>query len=284
MRPATVLIAALAASAVQCAPTAPAPPASAPSAAAPSGAERCFLTVATYNINWGARDLRQIAATIRQTEADVVCLQETTPRAERHLRRTLRDLYPHMHFEGHDGRVAAERFGFLSKSPLRNVVFLPPRHGLFGSCRAEVESGGRTVQIVNVHLQPVIVRAGAGLREAYAGLARTEETHAREIAHILKHVTADVPTVIAGDFNSLSTFRAPMVLKERGFVDSFAHVNENPESTPTWRWKLRQGELALRIDYIFHTEEFATRQSKVVESSASDHRLVVSRLELLPAL
>ena len=38
-------------------------------------------------------------------------------------------------------------------------------------------------------------------------------------------------------------------------------------------------ELPLRIDYIFHTRHLRTLESRILQSDASDHHLLVSRLQ-----
>ena len=240
----------------------------------PSGA----LKIATYNINWGNIDLKTAAETIARADADVVCLQETNQASEAHFRRVLKKTYPHMHFRGHRGKFGAERFGFLSRYPITSQVFVPPKHGLFGAYIAHVKMRDAELQVVNVHLQPVILPRNAGLREAVSAFAAMEKTHAKEISHIFERIRADRPAIIAGDFNSLSTFRAPSFLKKKGFVDSFAQVHDSPDSQPTWHWRFRKGEWSLRIDYIFHSRHLRTAESAVVKSNASDHYLVTSVL------
>ena len=238
------------------------------------------LKVATYNINWGNRDLGQMVGTIEQADADIVCLQETTGQSEAHIRRTLGKRYPQVHFEGHEGRFAAERFGFLSRHPIKQLSFLPPKHGLFGAYVAQVALKDRNVQIVNVHLQPAILRRGGGLAQAYAALVAMEQTHEKEISYLFERIDKDLPTLILGDFNSVSTFHAPTFLKERGLADSFAQVHEEPDAHFTWHWPLKYGQWSLRIDYIFHSPHFATRESRILRSEASDHYLLTSTLSL----
>jgi endonuclease/exonuclease/phosphatase family metal-dependent hydrolase len=251
--------------------------------APPSPAARPIsLRVATYNVNWGNADLKELATAIQRADADVVCLQETTAASEELLRETFKAGYPHIRFQGHEGRFAAERFGFLSRLPLRNVRFVPPQHGLFGTYCADLDVRGQALRIVNVHLSPLLVRRGAGLRDAYAALRNMEQTHTDEARRILEGIDPDMPTIIAGDFNSLSTLQAPLLLKGAGFTDSFAAVTTKPDAHPTWRWRLRSGTWDLRIDYVFHSAHFTTKRSEVFESDASDHSLLVSELDLVP--
>jgi endonuclease/exonuclease/phosphatase (EEP) superfamily protein YafD len=95
----------------------------------------------------------------------------------------------------------------------------------------------------------------------------------------LENAIRAVTTIIAGDFNSIATFAAPQTLLKNGFVDSFAECNKNPESLPTWHWPMKNGELSLRVDYIFHSKDFQATETGVIKSDASDHSLIFSRLK-----
>jgi len=63
-----------------------------------------------------------------------------------------------------------------------------------------------------------------------------------------------------------------------GFIDSFAAVNENPESHPPWHWPTKYGNAALRIDFVFHTPSVSTIASRVIRTEGSDHYLLLSEL------
>jgi endonuclease/exonuclease/phosphatase family metal-dependent hydrolase len=241
--------------------------------------EPARFSVATFNICWGNLNLPKVVAGIREAKADLVLLQETNAQSEVYLRRNLRAIYPNMYFRGHDGAYAAERFGILSKAPVGGLKFLRPKDGLFGAWRGQTNLAGRALQIVNVHLQPIIVDSRQGITGLLRSFAAMEQTHHREIEYIYQNLSPDVPTLVAGDFNSTSTFLAPSFLLAKGFVDSFASLTKNPDSHPTWHWLIGQAELSLRIDYIFHTRHVRTLESRILKSDASDHYLVVSRLQ-----
>jgi endonuclease/exonuclease/phosphatase family metal-dependent hydrolase len=237
------------------------------------------FSVATFNICWGNMDLPKTAAVIRKARADVVCLQETNAASEAFLRQQLRGDYRYITFRGDRGRWDAERLGFLSKRPLHDLRFLPARHGLFGTWIARTELGGRSVQLVNVHLQPIILSQQAGLSGALAAFSAMEKVHGDEIRAIVENLKEEVPTVLAGDLNSISSFDAPQFLAKQGFVDSFASVTERPDDHRSWHWPIGQAEFSARIDYLFHTADFRTRESRILDGESSDHLLVVSRLE-----
>ena len=240
--------------------------------------KEAHLTVATYNVNWGEVDLRETVAVIRRAKADLVLLQETTARIEGFLRRALDREYPLMAFRGHRGRNEAERFGILARLPVKDLRFVPPKHGLFGAWIGQWNWQGRKIQVANVHLQPGFFSRNAGVLGAMKALQQMEEVHKREIAAIYDNLAPKEPTLVMGDLNSMSSFAAPTFLAQKGFVDSFASVHEKPDEHPTWRWRTGGLTWSARIDYIFHTAHFQTVESRIVQSNASDHHLVVSRL------
>lgn len=237
--------------------------------------------VATYNLNWANRHLDQAVEAIRTSEADIVFLQETTPISERFLQQQLAESHPHVHFVGHRRQFGAERFGFASRFPLTDVSFEPPGAGLFGSFRAVCRIDETQVTLINVHLNPFLFPRGSGIGALLAAMRETEDKHAAEIAAISRRFDLSQPAIIAGDFNSLSTFNAPSHLTKLGLIDSFASVHEDADTHATWRWPTRPLPMMLRIDYIFHTHHFRTAQSQILTRPGSDHSLVASELILV---
>jgi endonuclease/exonuclease/phosphatase (EEP) superfamily protein YafD len=238
------------------------------------------LRIATYNLNYANRSGDAVLSAIAEADADILCLQETTRNSERFLRRKLAGTYPEFHAAGHKGKHFAERFVIASKVKLRDVVFVPPRHGPFGFHHAIISFEGIDIQIVNVHLLPFVVPKNSTFADAMKAGIATETVHAAEIAAILNVAKGDKPAIVAGDFNSLSTFSAPVALIDSGFTDSYASVHENADTHPTWQWPTRQMPLRLRIDYIFHSKHFRTIDSAIVRREGSDHSLVVTTVEI----
>lgn len=237
------------------------------------------IRVSTFNVNWGNRHGDQVLAAIAAADPDILCLQETTPQSERFLTHQLTERFPEFHAAGHTGAYAAERLAFASQLPPRDLKFYPPRAGLFGFYAATFTIGDRNIRVLNLHLTPILLTRGSGLRDAMGALMATEEKHRQEIEAVLAAVDPDVPTIIVGDFNSLSSFEAPRRLVAAGFTDSFAAVNDQADTLPTWRWPTRPLPLALRIDYIFHSKHFRTVTSEIIQQGGSDHFPVVSELE-----
>ncbi len=241
-----------------------------PAAAAPRE-----FTVATYNVFYRNPDLPKLAAVIRETRADLVALQETNGESEKFLRRQFAGEYPHIAFRWRKG---SDGFGFLSKAPLRKLEFLEPLPGWRGTWFAEVELGGTNAQIVSVHLATPQSRKMTSLPGAMTMFQEVEEIHAREMARIFERMSRRMPVIVLGDFNSFSFFHAPKFLVEHGFTDSFAAVTENADRQGTWRHRSGESEWRFRIDYIFHGRELRTRACRILQSGASDHSAVVSRM------
>jgi endonuclease/exonuclease/phosphatase family metal-dependent hydrolase len=183
-------------------------------------------------------------------------------------------------FRGHTGNYAAERCGFISKLALSNVDYIPPAHGLFGTYIATLQYNNASVRIANVHLTPFVIRRDSSVTEAIQALFAIEAIHSKEINEVVERISIETPTIVCGDFNSLSHFSAPQYLQSMGFLDSFASVNDKPDSVPTWRWPIGQTHIQFRIDYIFHTKHFETLESRLYPASGSDHSIVVSELRL----
>ena len=140
--------------------------------------------------------------------------------------------------------------------------------------------GATTIQITNVHLQPSTVTNQKNLNELSQHLQEMEAIRAKEIAYVQEKISTKLPVIVCGDFNSTSSMSAPKFLTAKGFTDSFAAVTDKPDEQPTWHWPVGPLELRLRIDYIFHSPHFQTRESRILVSAASDHYLLVSKLKL----
>lgn len=237
------------------------------------------FTVASYNINYENVNLPKVVETISKSKADLVCLQETNRLSELYLRRRLGRTYRHMTFRH---SLGAGGFGFLSKSPIRNRRYLPRRHGFFGTWVAQVKLGGRNVQIANIHLLPTLPRRGQTAKQFLKLFVKTEGMRGREIAYIHSKLRPKVPTILAGDFNSVPGLTVTQYLGARGWIDSFRSAAPKGENGFTWHWPWRGVELRQRFDYIFHAADIKTCASKVIRSEASDHYLLVSTLTWAP--
>ena len=82
----------------------------------------------SYNVNWGGAGAEGVAKIIRESEAEIVCLQETTPDWEGFLRRSAGRDYPFEKFKESKDRMGGG-LAFLSKVPAREVAYIPSETG-----------------------------------------------------------------------------------------------------------------------------------------------------------
>jgi len=237
------------------------------------------FTVATYNINYGNFDLKLAAETILKSGADIVAIQETTAEQARHFRMHLRKTYKHMRFR--TGKWA-DGFGFMSKVPLARLTYIPKKHGHFGTWLAEVVLDGKTVQLANIHLYPTIPGKGDKLLDIVKLVSATENVRTREIARICQKVSRKLPVILLGDFNSPPYLNVRKYLVDRKYTDSFAAVAPNGPRQHTWRTKWRGTVWKQTLDYVYHTPQVRTLASRIINSDASDHDLLVSELTWAP--
>ena len=237
--------------------------------------------IASWNVNYGNRDALEIVKRVTNTNADVVCLQETTIPIESSLWNQLKDRYPYSKAYGHKGDFYAERFAVMSKHKIDEIRFVPPTRSFFGHVVTSLKIGQRPLTIISVHLTPFSGRGAENLPQLLLAMGQTEVDHQHEIDAVVKDLAADEATLVVGDFNSLSGFVAPNALKTRGLIDSFDELHEKADETlKTWHWPVGSiGDVRFRIDYVFHSAHFTATRAEVRECDSSDHHLLVAELK-----
>ncbi len=235
---------------------------------------RC-LRIATFNVLFRDIDLKAMAATAGDANADILCLQETTRRSVAALKKKLGGRYPHVKYRH---GVLASGFAVFSRVPLEKVWYVKGRAAVFRTMMIDLKLDGRDVRIANVHLCPTLPRPGSNANEVLALLRRTEDRRLKEIKYIHGKLPTDRPVLVVGDFNTISTLSAARYLTGRGYTDSYAAGNLLPNFASTIRFRLGGVNVGLRIDHIFHTRDFRTLRSRILPSKGSDHSLVVSDL------
>ncbi len=244
------------------------------------------LRIATYNVNWENTAPDQMLDAIRESNADVACIQETTTDWFRLFKIRLNELYPCCY--------KANQFTFLSKRSLHGIE--ANDHSEYAIATLAVE--GHRLQIVNVHLSPLNLPGNANILALMKELTARDEKHVNELRGMLRTLDLTIPTTIVGDFNGISESKASLVLQQAGFRDSFASVNHTPDQFPTWDLNrmlaIEAGQhpkrltdaanyipVGLRLDYIYHCDKFETTASHVIRREGSDHYLTVSELRIL---
>jgi endonuclease/exonuclease/phosphatase (EEP) superfamily protein YafD len=228
--------------------------------------------VMTYNVWLSAAGQRATLDAIADGDADLVLLQEATPAWERALQARFAREYPYMRF--HHGARPAGDLGVLSRRPIVDDTLLPPAGGPFPAQRLVVDTASGAVQVLHVHLQPML-DGGDPVR----GFFTTPPIRRREIEAFWQAVAPGLPTLAAGDFNEEHTVGSALAyLVDRGLrrVDAGALA--------TWEfqgsWRGNDVHLRLHLDHLYVDAALHVVAATVLAAGASDHRPVVATLAL----
>jgi|GEM_PF-228181 len=251
------------------------------------------ITLQTHNLLARNRTPERILDVIRDISADVVALQEVSVAFERRLQ-TL-DEYPYMAIHGtaDDGTLRMRETmgqGILSRYPILEDDFwsydflpIPLSHQ-----RVVIDVDGQKIVIYNVHPTHPGMTGNAFFDVSF---------RKQEYADLLSRIQSEtLPVIMMGDFNltdlsfEYSQIAAQLTdthreigqglgytfpdFREAYIVDSMEIIPENfPEHLPT--------PLLMRLDYVFHSEEFSGVSAYVYHTSGgSDHRPLVVTLAL----
>jgi endonuclease/exonuclease/phosphatase (EEP) superfamily protein YafD len=220
----------------------------------------------TYNVNWGQPRPELAVEIIRREQPDIVCLQETTPQWEKHLRATLSREYRHMSFRSSEGR-AGGGLGFLSKSRASEVAYVPSETGWFDGWIMSFSTAAGSVQL-NVHLRPPVSDRGSWA----SGYFSTRDDREREIERFYARRRPNLPMIVAGDFNDGERSGVVRWFEQKGMQNALSQFDR---STPTWQWQTSLLTLRRRMDHILYAPELHCYEARVINAGASDHFPVV---------
>jgi endonuclease/exonuclease/phosphatase (EEP) superfamily protein YafD len=235
----------------------------------PSRAEAApGLRLMTYNLNYGNPRPDTSLAAIEREDADVVLLQEITSAWKQAIEQRLARRYPHRiyRFQGAGG---AGGLAALSKHRISSEELWGPPSGTgawFPAQRLVVEAPIGPVQILNVHLRPALM-SGSWIK----GFLETPPIRRKEIEAHWKKIDAQLPTVVAGDFNEDPTGLAVDFLQQRGLT------RVSTTGPTTWHYETGPGTdlLTLDIDHVMIDGRIASHGGRVLDEGTSDHRPVV---------
>jgi endonuclease/exonuclease/phosphatase (EEP) superfamily protein YafD len=243
------------------------------------------LTVMTYNVLGYNTNSKGVVEAIRQSGADVVALQELNPLIANAIQNDLSQQYPYQDLSPVDGTSGA---GIISRYPMQPVDTVDAQIGgpLSRSTYqlASVEFEGNTVLVLRVHAVPPRL----GLPSMMNEFRRLREHQATAIAKFASK--SSLPLVVAGDFNATEMSTMYDILstqlhdawREAGW--GLGHTFPGGTSSGTSRIHVAGVYVPswlVRIDYVFHTEEWRTLSAQVGPwDGESDHRPVVATLQL----
>lgn len=246
------------------------------------------LRIATYNLFEGASaSYNRLVEFVRGSDIDVLCLQEINgwQEAEGQKMRdfTDRGLFVQYAYGNSNTPYKLATFSKLGFSKTDAYI-----EG-FWHCVVETRltlPGGQQLAILNVHLDPW-----------------QEASRVRELDRLLRTIDRTIPTILTGDFNSLSRrdgygpdiltemqrrgitkygrneleYGVCDYLEQAGFVDVAAKLGHMQPTVPTASTQDKDHEVPVRIDYVFATPDIAefARSVEVLSTdltnSISDH-------------
>jgi endonuclease/exonuclease/phosphatase (EEP) superfamily protein YafD len=221
------------------------------------------LTLATFNVYFPAADDAETVAAVGETQADVILLQEISPRWQSVLEQHYAGAYPYRLFAPGAG---AGGLGVLSRFPLRDRGVLRPRlkHPAW---LVAVSTPVGELNLLNVHLR-ASARPG---QDPVSGLFGLSSDHALEMRGFMDACGVE-PDVVAGDFNEADG-GAVAWLEQRGFVDA---LRRHHAGEPTWR--TLGGLLADTLDHVLSNRTLVAVDAWVLRRGSSDHWPLIVRL------
>jgi endonuclease/exonuclease/phosphatase family metal-dependent hydrolase len=219
------------------------------------------VNVVSANIFRGQANLRDLVHLVRVRDADVLSVQELTPKGARELRRVgIAEVLPHAVFATREGAYGG---GIYSRLPLRR---LPPVPGTtFRMPRASVMVRGYgPLRIVGVH--PFPPNSSKGLGDWRAGL------------HSLPSAEGGgAPWVLAGDFNATLDHAELQRVLSHGYRDAADVRGDGLQMT----WSARRSiPPPVAIDHVLVDRRLSVLEFGVDDLPGSDHRAIHARLSL----
>lgn len=207
---------------------------------------------------------------LRESQADIIGLQELSPRNAEALEGSLLEAYPHRRLQGKlfDGK------GLLSRHPIDTHEFftlMTPRPYI----QAQLTLEGHAITVFVVHTP------APNYRQLQYQSAYSEP----DVQLLIARGDFDQPTIYMGDFNFIDQSAAYRMMLKAQLTDTFRAVGRGRGLTFPTRFQYLpiRMPLMVRIDYIWTTRHFRALSSAVGFGYGSDHLPVISDLVLLQA-
>lgn len=228
------------------------------------------VKIVTWNVNWGMPQPNETLRILRNINADIICLQETTPDWERFLSISLKGTYPFMNFR-HEGGAGGQ--ALFSKKSIKELEYILPAEGWFPGWVNEFETDIGSIQILSVHLHPTLNNKGSFSVGAYLS---TPEIRLGEIQTLFPHLKKETATIVLGDFNEGDSSNATEWAVKQGYTDALAEFDY---SANTCEWQTSYITLKKRFDHILYSKELYCLNAMVIHGGGSDHFPVVAMFE-----
>jgi vancomycin resistance protein VanJ len=236
------------------------------------------IRVLTYNIEHGAAGAEQVATFIRDTQADIICLQEVDDPALDASAKVpdplpaLKSALPDYHIERATELVVASRY------PIKQVRthVLPKDYVDRVAMEAVLDVEGKPLTVFSIHLNTAIIPQHliGNLKRLDRYMNGTSAVRSGQINAILAATDkVSGPLLVCGDFNTPP--RGQFYNRLRGhFTDTYAAT-----ATGTG-WTFPSRRPLLRIDYVWLGGGVRPLNARVLASPASDHLPLLTEISL----
>jgi exodeoxyribonuclease III len=252
-----------------------------------------MIRIASYNLWNGATNTYfRLVDYVKEQNFDVLCLQEINGWESADLAR-VKEFADHTGFTDFEYGNSNSEYKLVIYSSLPITARTVHVEG-FWHCAVEmhVHVDDREIVIINLHLDPW-----------------KEEPRLREVQRLLEQIDMTKPTVIMGDFNSISRrdnypsaflkglqdkhitkfgqneldFRVTDFLEEAGFVDAAASLNHMDTTVPSGYSTDEDHEVPARLDYAYVSsnlvpflKDLATLKAPITNKISDHFPLVIS--------
>ena len=237
------------------------------------------FAVVSFNVQGSNRELEGATQWLLNTAPDLIILQETAEGYDPRLA-PLYDVYAHEdHLEG-SVRV-------FSKYPIleREILIIEDEPGR-EALRLLINQNGRELAVYALHITLPLRSRSLADPDADIGpealLRYNENRRNAQIRRLLEMLAAEtMPTIVAGDFNMSDS---SLIYPEIAALLSDAWRGAGNGAGRTWPVAEAIGlpriiHPLLRIDYIWHSEDFRATAASVGEAIGSDHLPVTAVFE-----
>jgi endonuclease/exonuclease/phosphatase (EEP) superfamily protein YafD len=243
------------------------------------------LKVMTYNMLAFTPDVSMVADVIREEDADIVFMQETSFAMADFLQKEMLDEYP---YQIHDPSDVPLGMSVISKYPFEPIDYDLGDSWVGMPIPLAVNWNRQLVHVLNFHMLPTSV--GVVTDFGLVGrLSRSREQHADSINRFVGQYP--VPAIVAGDANDVSLNNAYRMLVNSGLQDAWAEAgfglghtfpgNKSPGTSRLQMGGFYIPEWLVRIDYIFASQDWEVLSAHLARTDGySDHRGVVAFLRL----
>ena len=236
------------------------------------------ITILTYNVSDDNEEVDDLIPWLNQQTADVMALQEVSLGWDERMADALAATYPY--HSAYMDTVNWRATITFSRTPFLQTASLDALESVY----TQLCLGGRTIDFYNVSLDTPFSEGNrdiTGISFLDLSLRYNEDHQIEQVEQLLAALDESAaPVILAGDFNLTDQSLSYRLLAAR-FADSFDEAGSG--SGLTWPAAAKYDLPSfipplLRIDYVWHSDQFETQSASVANGVGSDHLPVLVQL------